>query len=25
VNQVLAVKVDDTGTSHMPLTRRPYL
>jgi hypothetical protein len=25
VNQVLAVKVDSAGTSHMPLTRRPYL
>ncbi|GAC1363794.1 MAG: cyclopropane-fatty-acyl-phospholipid synthase family protein [Actinomycetota bacterium] len=25
VNQVLAVKVDETGSSHMPLTRRAYL
>jgi cyclopropane-fatty-acyl-phospholipid synthase len=25
VNQVLAVKIDSAGTSHMPLTRRPYL
>jgi cyclopropane-fatty-acyl-phospholipid synthase len=25
VNQLLAVKVDGAGTSHMPLTRRPYL